>query len=112
MQYIFLPDLCKVALESEGFQQLKNYPDDFKVDLIIYDYTWGPCLLGYLPKFKYPPLIGVSAYSNPPYTPDTMGMGYDRIGLTSKPYISVGFDRDMNFLARLYNGFLTFYDSL
>lgn len=53
------------SYDSEGFQTLLNYPDDFKFDLILTDFALGPCLLPFLHKFKYPPLIGFTAFNAP-----------------------------------------------
>lgn len=55
------------ASRSQGLKVLLNYPDSFKVDLIIYDYTLGPCVLGFLHKFNYPPVVGVTAFNIAPW---------------------------------------------
>lgn len=110
MIYNFMSATCEAIYQSEGVKQLLNYPDEFKFDLVVYDYTMTPCILGVLPKFKYPPLIGVTAFSNPPYTVDVAGG--DRLGLTVKPYFSLYYDRNMNIFQRLHNGFLNFFDAL
>ena len=101
---------CDTIYKSEGVKQLLNYPDNFKFNLAIYDFTMTPCILGLLPKFKYPPLVGISAFSNPPYTADIVGG--DRLGLRVKPYFSLYYDKDMNIFQRLNNGFLNFFDAL
>lgn len=54
-------------LESNGLQTILDYPDDFKFDLVLHDYTIGPCVLPLIHKFKYPPLIATTAFDNPPY---------------------------------------------
>lgn len=102
--------MCDVTESSKGFQQIKNYPNDFHFDLIIYDNTFALCLYGLLLKFNYPPLIGISAFNNPSYTADIMGG--DKLGLTTKPYSSLPYDRDMKIHQRFFNGFLSFFDSL
>lgn len=102
--------MCDVTDASKGFQQIKNYPNDFHFDLIIYDYSFALCLYGLLMKFNYPPLIGISAFNNPTCTADIMGG--DRLGMTTKPFYSLPYDRDMKIYQRFYNGFLSFYDSL
>lgn len=53
---------CRGSLKSKGYQQLLNYPDNFKVDLAIYDFTMGPCIVGILHKFNFPKMVGVSPY--------------------------------------------------
>lgn len=51
-------------METNGFQTLLEYPDDFRVDLVVYDFTPGACLLAFMHKFKNPPLVSVTAYGN------------------------------------------------
>lgn len=60
-------------MNMKPFEELLNYPNDFKVDLVIYDYTIGPCFLGFVHKFNYPPMIAVSAFNYPSYTSEIAG---------------------------------------
>lgn len=60
--------VCDTILLSKGLDTILDYPNDFKFDAVIYDFTFGPCLLPLLARFNYPPLISVSAFVNPPYT--------------------------------------------
>lgn len=108
--YDFGAFMCEGISLSKGLNVIRSYPDDFKFDLVINDYTCGPCLLGLLPKFKYPPLIGISAFNNPPYTSDIVGG--DKLGLTTKPFYILNYDLDMNIVERIHNGFINFLDSL
>lgn len=108
--YDFGAFMCEGISLSKGLDVIRSYPDDFKFDLVINDYTCGPCLLGLLPKFKYPPLIGISAFNNPPYTSDIVGG--DKLGLTTKPFYILNYDLDMNIVERIHNGFINFLDSL
>lgn len=109
--YDFGAFMCEgIGLSKNGMNTINNYPNDFKFDLVLHDYTCGPCLLGFLPKFKYPPLIGISAFNNPPYTVDIVGG--DKLGLTAKPFYLLNYDSNMNFLQRLHNGFFNFLDSM
>lgn len=102
---------CDGIALSKGLDVIRNYPDDFKFDLVINDYTCGACLLGLLPKFKYPPLIGLSSFNNPAYTADIIGG--DKLGLTVKPFYFLSYDaNNMNIIDRICNGFLNFLDSL
>lgn len=103
-------DVCTLLTKNKGFSVIMDYPSDFKFDLMIYDYTGLPCMLGLLHKFNYPPLIGVTAFCNPPYTADIMGG--DRLGLTLKPHYMMDYDKNMNILQRLDNGFYNFLESL
>lgn len=88
------------TLQSKAFQTLNEYPDGFKFDLIIYDFSAGPCLLGFMHKFKYPPLIAVTAFTNPSFTSDFMGGSqyYSYVPHTFLPYTV-----DMNFWQRINN---------
>lgn len=108
--YDFGVFMCEGISLSKGLDVIRSYPDDFKFDLVINDYTCGPCLLGLLPKFKYPPLIGISAFNNPPYTSDIVGG--DKLGLTTKPFYILNYDLNMNIVERIHNGFINFLDSL
>jgi hypothetical protein len=109
--YDFGAFMCEgIAKSVKGMKAIQNYPSDFKFDLVLHDYTCGPCLLGLLPKFKYPPVIGISAFNNPPYTVDIVGG--DKLGLTAKPFYLLNYDTDMNILQRLHNGFFNFLDSM
>lgn len=61
----FLPmykPLDEVALNSTGFKTLINYPRDFKVDLMIFDYLSTYGLMSLKEFFNNPPLIAVSPY--------------------------------------------------
>lgn len=65
MLFEFLPFFetsCIATLESEGYKQLLNYPESFKFDLVIFDFTMSQCILGLVHKFKYPPMISVSPF--------------------------------------------------
>lgn len=107
--YDFGTFMCEGIALSKGLDVIMNYPKDFKFDLVLHDFTCGPCLLGLLPKFKYPPLIGVSAFNNPPYTVDIVGG--DKLGLTTKPFYLLNYDINMNIFERIHNGLIHFLDS-
>lgn len=107
--YNFGAFMCEGISLSKGLDVIRNYPKEFKFDLVIHDYTCGPCLLGLLPQFKYPPLIGLSAFNNPPFTADIIGG--DKLGLTTKPFYLLSYDSNMNFAEKLHNGFIHFLDS-
>jgi glucuronosyltransferase len=107
--YDFGAFMCEGIRKSKGIEVMKSYPSDFVVDLVLHDYTCGPCLLGLLPKFKYPSVIGISAFNNPPYTVDIVGG--DKLGLTAKPFYLLHYD-SMNVIQRLHNGIINFLDSM
>lgn len=108
--YDFILLLCEGIGKSKGIDVMKAYPKSFKFDLVLHDFTCGPCLLGLLPTFNYPPLVGVTAFSNPPYTVDIVGG--EKLGLTVKPFYSLSYDVNMNIIERVHNGFINFIDSL
>uniref|UniRef100_A0A8D8F451 UDP-glucuronosyltransferase 2B15 n=1 Tax=Culex pipiens TaxID=7175 RepID=A0A8D8F451_CULPI len=94
---------CGGSLRSKGLKQILSYPNDFKFDLVLYDFTFGPCILGLFHKFGQPPLIGVSAFNNPPYTDDLIG-GHKYPAYI--PYYTLNYGSDMTFLQRLENAFI------
>uniref|UniRef100_T1H342 Glucuronosyltransferase n=1 Tax=Megaselia scalaris TaxID=36166 RepID=T1H342_MEGSC len=94
---------------SEGYKTLMNYPDYFKFDLIINDYTMGPHLLAFVHKFNYPPLIGMTAFLNSPNTVDLIGHHYFSGYI---PYWSTTYDTNMTFWERFENTFIYVYDCL
>lgn len=98
---------CEGALRSQGIRQLLAYPDAFRFDLILYDYTLGPCLLGFLPKFGYPPLVAVTAFNNPTYTAEFVG-GHNYYAYI--PYYSLHCDSVMSFWQRVENVYLHAYE--
>lgn len=63
-------ELCEVCydeiVKSKGLDIILNYPIEFKLDAVIYDFTCGLCLLPLLSRFHYPPLISVTPRKNPP----------------------------------------------
>lgn len=80
-----------------------NYPDSFKFDVVVHDFTLGPCLLFLLHKFNYPPLVSATAFLNPPYALDLVG-GHKHYAYV--PYYSVNYDSDMCFQERVVNVFM------
>ena len=96
-------------LKSQGLKHLINYPDNYKFDLIIYDYTCGSLLLGFLKQFQYPPLIGISAFLNPPSTLDLVG-GHYYPGYI--PFYSTNYESPMTYPERVHNHILYLLDTL
>jgi hypothetical protein len=100
---------CDGVLKSEGLEKILNYPDSFKFDLLIQDFSCGPCLLPLLHKFNYPPLVSVSAFSNPPYSHHlTGGQKFPAI----VPHYTINYPQAMNYQERLFNSFLFAVDSM
>lgn len=96
ISFFFIAEILK----TNGFQTLLNYPDDFRFDLVVNDFTAGACLLGFLHKFKYPPLLSVSAFSNPPFSNALVG-GHHYVAYV--PHYNLVHRGDMNFIQRTYN---------
>lgn len=95
MQILFID-----ILRTRGFRTLLRYPDDFQFDLIIYNFTPGACLLGFLHKFNYPPLLSVTSLGNPAYLSALIGSHsyYSYI-----PHYNLLYKGEMNFFQRCYN---------
>ncbi|XP_058828492.1 UDP-glucosyltransferase 2-like [Topomyia yanbarensis] len=101
--------LCRGVLKSKGLDVILSYPDNFKFDLVLYDFSCGPCLMGLYHKFGQPPLIGVTAFNIPPYTVDLIGSHKYPAYI---PYYTLPYDVDMDFLQRLKNVFIYTTDYL
>ncbi|KAL5291052.1 hypothetical protein ACFFRR_010457 [Megaselia abdita] len=99
--------IAKGQAKSSGYKTLMDYPNNFKFDLVLVDYTMGPTILGFVHRFKYPPLIGMTAFLNSPNTIDLIGHhlfpGYI-------PHWSTIYDTKMTFMERLENTFIHLFD--
>lgn len=94
---------CEGILNSKGLDIILNYPSDFKFDVVIYDFTCGPCLLPLIHKFNYPPLISVTAFSNPSYTLYlTGGQKFPAI----VPHYAINYPQLMSLPQRAFNSLL------
>uniref|UniRef100_T1GNM6 UDP-glucuronosyltransferase n=1 Tax=Megaselia scalaris TaxID=36166 RepID=T1GNM6_MEGSC len=107
--YEFCMHISKGTVTSKGFHELLNYPDNFKVDVVLYDYTKGSILLGFLEKFNNPPLIGVTAFLNPPITSDLVG---NQMFPSYIPHWVTAYDVDMSFFERVHNSLIYIYEYL
>lgn len=105
--YEYCMHIAEGTVLSKGFHDLLNYPDDFKFDAVIYDYTKGPFLLGFLEKFNYPPLIGVTPFLNPPITSDLIG---NQMFPSYIPHWVTDYDVDMTFMERVHNSLIYIYE--
>lgn len=103
----FFKASCHGNLASEGLDVIVNYPNDFKFDVVINDFTFGPCLLPLIAKFNFPPLVSISAFANPPYTTDYVG-GQKYPAYI--PHYAVDYSTDMTFAQRVFNTYLYFLD--
>lgn len=92
---------CEAIYKTKnGFSELLSYSDDFKFDIVVNDFTCGPCLLPLIHKFKYPPIVGVSAFLNPSYTYFTIG-GYKYPAYV--PHYLMNIQPPLTILQRCYN---------
>lgn len=105
----FLKINCDATLMSDGLESLFSYPKDFKFDVVIHDFTFGPCLLPLVHRFNYPPLIAITAFSSPPYTTITVG-GHKYPAYI--PHYLLNFPTDMSFAQRIFNTALYAFDSM
>lgn len=70
--------MCESMVNSNGYKQLLNYPDDFKFDLIMHDFIIHPCLLAFMHKFNYPSLMSITAFGGGlPLTAPIVGSTFD-----------------------------------
>lgn len=100
---------CNGIIKSKGLDIILNYPNDFKFDAAIYDFSPGPCLLPLIHKFNYPPLISVSGFNNPPFTHHLMG-GQKYPAYV--PHYVTEYSNQMSFPQRTLNILLYFYDAM
>lgn len=75
----------------------------------MYDFTCGPCLLGFLPKFKDPPLVSSTAFNNPPASTEIIG-GHKQHAYV--PYYQLSYGSQMTMRQRALNLFLHQFEIL
>lgn len=107
--YVWCDQCCQGILNSKGLDIILNYPNDFKFDAVIYDFTCGPCLLPLIHKFNYPPLISVTAFNNPPYTHHLIG-GQKYPAYV--PHFVTEYSNQMSFPQRVFNSILYLADTM
>lgn len=92
---------CDAMLTSKnGIEKILSYPNNFKFDIVINDFTCGPCVLPIIKKFNFPSLVGVSAFLNPPYTHFLIGGNKYPAYI---PHYLLDFKPPMTFSQRFYN---------
>lgn len=78
--------------------------------MVLNDFTMiGACLLPFLHKFNYPPLISVTAYGNPSYITEFVG-GHHYYAYV--PHVSLPFGDKMTFSQRFHNFLITNWEEL
>lgn len=95
---------CNAIMQStKGLEKIMSYSNDFQFDLIVHDFSSGPCLLPLAHKFKYPPVVGVSPFLHPTHSDRVVG-GHKHPAYV--PHMIIDFPQVMNFYQRLYNHLL------
>lgn len=97
------------AIQTNGFATLMEYPADFRFDLIVHDFSMGPCLLGFVHKFKNPPIVSATAYGHPAYLTAIVG-GHHYASYI--PHMYNNYDENMNIFQRMYNFAVYFIELL
>lgn len=101
---------CKSIFKSpKGLDIILNYPENFKFDLVISDFTCGPCFLPLLHKFNYPSLIGVTPFNNPSSTVNLIG-GHKFPSYV--PHYVNNSPQQMSFMQRVHNHILYWTEKL
>lgn len=101
---------CELSLKSKGLRQLLDYPDDFRIDLIISDYLNGPCLAAIAQhKFGRPPYITATAFHGLTTT-TTMSGAYSYSA--SVPNHEFNTPQSMNYCQRFMNFLYNHWEEL
>uniref|UniRef100_A0A182J1V9 Glucuronosyltransferase n=1 Tax=Anopheles atroparvus TaxID=41427 RepID=A0A182J1V9_ANOAO len=100
---------CEGAVTSDGLKHLLQYPPEFRFDLIIYDFTCGPCLLGLLEKFHRAPLVSITGFGVPQFTERLVG-GHKAASYV--PHFTQLTDAPMPFGQRFVNVYVHLFDAL
>ncbi|XP_055382028.1 UDP-glucosyltransferase 2-like [Condylostylus longicornis] len=100
---------CQATLKSKGFSLFMEKYKNEKFDLILYDYTFGPCLLGLVHKYDYPPLISISTF---PYVPLATKFTGGHFYPSYISYHSASLKPQNNFFDRMYNHILYVVEEL
>lgn len=105
--YSFYSFVDTKLIETQGVQQLLEYPPDFRFDLIIHDFTQAQVLLGFVDRFRYPPLVSISPFGMPAYTGAVSGT----INFASYiPHVVGIYSNRMTFVERTKNTFYFLFD--
>lgn len=110
MMVDFVTKGCRAVMKGKhGIEKILSYPDNFKFDIVVNDFSAGPCLLPLIHKFKYPPVVGVSPFLIPSYT--TYSIGGHKYPAYVPLYI-IDLPQIMNFYQRFYNHLLYWIEKL
>uniref|UniRef100_A0A6M2DU74 Putative udp-glucoronosyl and udp-glucosyl transferase n=1 Tax=Xenopsylla cheopis TaxID=163159 RepID=A0A6M2DU74_XENCH len=106
--YQFVKILSSIIVETSGYKQLLAYPNNFKFDLVMVDYTGLPDMFGFVHKFGYPPVVGITAFMTPPNTYEVIG---NPVVPSLIPFYSSFYSGDMTFWERSMNAYYYALDS-
>lgn len=102
--------VCDTIFKTKGgVDKILSYPNDFKFDLVINDFTFGPCLLPFIHKFNYPSIIGVTAFLNPSYSNNIVGGNKHPAYV---PHFVANLPQHMTITERFYNLLLYTFEKL
>lgn len=107
LSYSFHSFVGRQIIETDGVKQLLDYPNDFKFDAVIHDFTQSQVLLGFVHHFGYPPLISVSPFGIPSYA---YAIAQVPIFPSYTPHAFGTFTNRMGFYERIRNWSYYFYD--
>ncbi|XP_063915087.1 UDP-glucosyltransferase 2-like [Zophobas morio] len=103
-----MPDFfCEIFLKPKSFQNLLDYPKDFKFDLIIIDVTMGSCFYPLIHRFHYPPTIAVTPFLLPSYVAYNFG---NQVNPSYLPWHSLPYTGEMTFMERVSNFLLVYVE--
>jgi glucuronosyltransferase len=85
-----------------------NHPKD-SIDLVIYDFTIGPCLLGFLQHFGSPPLVSMTAFGIPQFSNNLV---FGPKSYSTVPHFALRYGNQMSFNQRVVNFLAHSFDQL
>ncbi|XP_031633767.1 uncharacterized protein LOC116347346 [Contarinia nasturtii] len=91
--------MCFSVLQTAAFHQLLDYPHD-SFDLIIHDFTGGPCLMPFLHKFKKALLVVATPFSYSTLLSSIIG-GHEHYAYVSHTVLA--YNTTMTFWQRFIN---------
>lgn len=105
--YDWCAAISEYGFTTQGFKTIMNYPDDFKFDVVIMDITIGQAFYPIINKFNNPPVVGITAFLLPPYLSSAMG---NHLYPAFYPHYNLKYTNKMNFLQRLNNFLVTYWE--
>lgn len=108
--------ISRKLFQSAGLEQLANYPRSFIFHAVIFDFTLGQSLLGFVEFFNFPPLISVSPHALPSAlarasSTQILPSYISHYSTTSTP-ASLRANMSQRFMNMIYHAFDSFYRSM